>query len=88
MLAAFVALKRRFGSPTHRPPLIPSATSAPFEYNPSGCKFLGRLSALLAKVETALGIALCSRLEIRPKNLQQRPPPFNQWFLDSAGCSR
>ena len=41
---------------------------------------LGRLSALLAKGKTATGIALRSRLEIRPNRFQQRPLPFNQWF--------
>jgi hypothetical protein len=74
------------GLPTRRPPLIPSATSAPFQGNPEGCKLLGNLSALLAQARPLRVSPLHSRLEISPKSLQQRPPPFNQWFsmLDLA----
>ena len=64
MGVAFVELKRGRGqggfegaSPQRAVTEKPTQPPAPFEFNPPGCKLLGRLSALLAKGETAEGIA-------------------------------
>ena len=87
MGAAFVALKsgREQGgfegaSPQRAVNENPTQLPASFQCNPSGCKCLGRLSALLARARPLRVLPLRSRLEIRPKHLQQRPPSFNQWF--------
>jgi len=64
MGVAFVELKRGRGqggfegaSPQRAVTEKPTQPPAPFQFNPPGCKLLGRLSALLAKGETAEGIA-------------------------------
>ena len=88
MGVAFVALKKGRGqggfegaSPHGAVTEKPTQPPAFFQCNPTGCKCLGRLSALLARARPLRVLPLRSRLEIRPKHLQQRLPPFIQWFL-------
>ena len=85
---AFVALKRGRGqggfegaSPQRAATENPTQPPASFQCNPEGWMRLGRLSALLARARPLRVLPLHSRLEIRPNRFQQRPLPFNQWFL-------